>query len=186
MSALESILLSLALAMDCFSIAFTCGIIERRFHARQALLMAFLFGTFQALMPLTGWALSGLFYRYIESFAPLVAFVLLAAIGGKMIRESLKSGEEHPFRPDSLPTLLYLSVATSIDALSVGITFRCVGLDTTGSLAVPLSIIGAGSFGLSLTGKWLGAFAGKRFNFKAELFGGIILVILGLKILILG
>ena len=89
MSIIESIFLSLALAMDCFSVAFTCGIIEKRFHLSQALFMALLFGLFQALMPLVGWGVSGLFISYIESFTPIIAFVLFVLIGGKMVWESL-------------------------------------------------------------------------------------------------
>lgn len=186
MSVVESILLSLALAMDCFSIAFTCGIIEKRFHATQAILMAVLFGAFQSLMPLIGWGISGVFYSYIEEFAPIVAFALLVFIGGKMIWESIKSNEEHPFNPNRLSTLLYLSVATSIDALAIGITFTCMGMEKIEDIVAPLLIIGAGSFLLSIIGKTIGAFAGKRFDFNAELFGGIILVLLGVKTLILG
>ena len=90
MSIIESIFLSLALAMDCFGVAFTCGIIEKRFHLSQALFMALLFGLFQALMPLVGWSVSGLFISYIESFTPIIAFVLLVLIGGKMVWESLQ------------------------------------------------------------------------------------------------
>ncbi len=186
MSIVESILLSLALAMDCFSIAFTCGIIEKRFHAPQAILMAVLFGGFQSLMPLIGWGISGVFYNYIESFAPIVACALLVFIGGKMVWESIRGGEERPFNPNRLTTLLYLAVATSIDALAIGITFTCMGMETAKDIVVPLLTIGAGSFVLTIVGKTIGAFAGKRFDFNAELFGGIILVLLGVKTLILG
>ena len=180
MSIIESIFLSLALAMDCFGVAFTCGIIEKRFHLSQALFMALLFGLFQALMPLVGWSVSGLFISYIESFTPIIAFVLLVLIGGKMVWESLHGEEERVL------TLLYLAVATSIDALAIGITFTCMGLESVSSVAMPLFIIALGSFLLALTGKAVGVFVGKRFEFKGEFFGGIILILLGIKTLVWG
>ena len=186
MSIIESIILSLALAMDCFSIAFTCGIIEKRFHLSQALPMALLFGLFQALMPLIGWGASSFFYAYIENFAPIIAFVLLALIGGKMVWGSLHGEEERPFNPNRPLTLIYLAVATSIDALAIGITFTCIGLESAASVATPLALIALGAFLLTLAGKAVGVFIGKRFEFKAELVGGIILILLGIKILVAG
>ena len=186
MGILESILLSLALAMDCFSIAFACGIIEKRFHASQAFVMALLFGAFQGLMPLIGWGVAGIFYRYIESFAPFVSFALLAFVGGKMAWESLHPEDGKSFNPGSIATLLYLAVVTSIDAMAIGVTFTCGGLETASQVAVPLAIIAAGSFVLALAGKYIGAVAGRRFSFNAELFGGIILILLGVKALVLG
>ena len=103
-----------------------------------------------------------------------------------MVWESIRGGEERPFNPNRLTTLLYLAVATSIDALAIGITFTCMGMETAKDIVVPLLTIGAGSFVLTIVGKTIGAFAGKRFDFNAELFGGIILVLLGVKTLILG
>ena len=148
--------------------------------------MALLFGLFQALMPLVGWGVSGLFISYIESFTPIIAFVLLVLIGGKMVWESLHGEEERPFNPNSVLTLLYLAVATSIDALAIGIAFTCMGLESVSSVAMPLFIIALGSFLLALTGKAVGVFVGKRFEFKGEFFGGIILILLGIKALVWG
>lgn len=184
MSVIDSILLSFALAMDCFSIAIVAGIIEKRFHAVQAFVMAMFFGLFQAVMPLIGWALAGMFYRYIEQIAPLIAFLMLLGMGGKMIWESVHDDEEPSFSPTSLRSLLYLSVATSIDALAVGVTFSFTGLNEFMEISGPLLIIALGSFLFTLAGKIIGAWAGKRFRFNAELAGGVILVALGVKILI--
>lgn len=180
----ESIALSFALAMDCFSIAFTCGMVEKRFHAGQALAMAALFGAFQAAMPLIGWGVTKFFYEYIEGFAHVAAFALLVLIGLKMIRESRRSEEERHFNPSHPLTLVWLAVATSIDALAIGVTFTCLGMETASSVAMPLAVIGAGSFVLTLAGKAAGAFVGKRIKFNAELVGGLILILLGVKTLI--
>lgn len=186
MNLTDCLLLSVALGMDCFSISVTCGIIEKRFHASQALTMALLFGAFQALMPLVGWLASSAFYSLIESVAPLIAFALLLFIGAKMIWESLHAEGDRTFNPNRLLTLLYLAVATSIDALAVGISFTCVGMNSLKAVGIPLIIIAAGSFLLSLVGKGIGAYVGKKLHFNAELLGGIVLILLGLKILIAG
>lgn len=186
MSVIESLFLSLALAMDCFSIALACGFIEKRFHASQTLTMALLFGLFQGLMPLIGWGIAGVFYTFIESFAPIIAFVLLILIGGKMIWESFHADEGGHFNPCRIATMLYLAVATSIDALAIGVTFTCMGLNDINSIIMPLAIIAAGSFVLAIAGKLIGVYAGKRFRFNGELLGGVILVLLGIKTLVLG
>lgn len=180
----ECLFLSIALAMDCFSIAVVAGVIEKRFHPLQAFSMAILFGLFQALMPLVGWAFTGMFYRYIESVAPLIAFAMLLFIGGRMIWESLRSEENVSFNPCRILTLLYLAVATSIDALAIGVSFSCVGMNRFADIARPLAVIAAGSFLFTLLGKIVGVFVGRRFHFNAVLLGGVILVLLGIKTLI--
>ncbi len=182
----ECILLSVALAADCFSIGVTCGIIEKRFHFRQALLMAFLFGFFQAAMPVIGWAVSLAFNSHIEAFDHWIAFGLLLLIGARMIWESLRQECENVFDPCKIGTLLYLALATSVDALAVGITFSCLDLDTVSAILLPVAVIGAGSFFFTLVGKWVGVAIGCRLNINAELAGGIILILLGIKIAMVG
>ena len=179
MSLIESLLISIALAADCFSIGITCGMIEKRFNLNQALLMALLFGFFQAAMPVVGWGISK---TQIEAFDHWIAFALLLLIGLRMIWESRHDDCEHAFNPNKPGTLVYLAFATSVDALAVGITFTCMGLVTVEHILQPIAIIGAGSFLLTLAGKAAGAFIGCRFNFNAELAGGIILILLGIKI----
>lgn len=183
---LEHILIALALAMDCFAVSVVCGVIVRRWDTGLALRLAFLFGLFQALMPLLGWALTTNFSRYLQAVDHWIAFAMLAFIGGKMILDSFKAEEEAHLNPRNPKTHLALAVATSIDALGVGISYACTGYDTLSQLTTPLVTIGLVSFGMSLTGFALGARFGDVVNKKMrpELLGGIILIGIGVKILI--
>ena len=197
MSLFDIILLAIALAMDCFTISIVCGIIiipQQSNHHSSSLIphssllrMALLFGLFQALMPLLGWLGISHFQSYMEAYDHWIAFFLLAFIGGKMIKESFDDEEEPHFNPRRLRTQLLLAVATSIDALAVGISFACTGYDRLSQLPLPLTIIGLASFVLSLVGYALGRRFGKVITrrLKPELFGGIILILIGLKILLL-
>jgi putative Mn2+ efflux pump MntP len=148
--------------------------------------MAILFGLFQALMPLIGWLGISLFSHYLEAVDHWIAFVMLAFIGGKMIKESFDDEEEQHFDPRRLRTQVLLAIATSIDALAVGISFACTGYNTLSQLTLPLIIIGLASFVLSLLGYYLGRRFGKviTHRLKPELFGGVILIIIGVKILL--
>ena len=148
--------------------------------------MAFLFGLFQALMPLLGWLGISHFQAYMEAYDHWIAFGLLGFIGGKMIWESFGDEEEQHFNPNRLRTQLLLAVATSIDALAVGISFACTGFTMLSQLTMPLLIIGIVSFLFSIFGYHLGRRFGKAITrrLKPELFGGIILVLIGLKILL--
>lgn len=180
MGVLEIILLGIGLAMDCFAVSLSKGIAARTFHARGAVIMALFFGLFQAGMPLIGYYAGISFSEFISRTAPWIALVLLGFIGGKMIKEHFSS-KGHDDKADadySMRTVLVLAVATSIDALATGLIF--VGQDSAIWLAV--SVIGLCSFLFSLAGTLVGAFAGSRFRFPAELAGGIILVGIGLKI----
>lgn len=186
MNIFDLILLSVALAMDCFTVSIACGVILRRRIWGQIVQMALLFGLFQAAMPLIGWLASNLFSRYIEAFDHWIAFALLLFLGGRMIKESFEEEKEHHFNPLSLRTQLLLAVATSIDALAVGISFSCIGYTTLASLTLPLIIIGVGSFLFSATGSLLGVRFGKQIarRLRPELLGGIILIFIGIKILL--
>ena len=192
MSLLDIILLAIALAMDCFTVSIVSGMIclkesgVRRQESGGYLRMAFLFGLFQALMPLIGWLGISYFKSYMEDYDHWVAFGMLAFIGSKMIKESFDKEEEKHFDPRRLHTQLLLAIATSIDALAIGISFACTGYKTLSQLTLPLFIIGLASFIFSLLGYYLGSRFGSIITrrLKPELFGGLILVGIGIKILL--
>lgn len=197
MNLLDIILLAVALAMDCFAVSIVSGVIVRArtaahddrhaspiLHTR--LRMAFLFGFFQALMPLIGWLGISWFSRQLEAYDHWIAFVLLAFIGGNMIREAFSPEEEQHFNPHRLRTQLLLAVATSIDALAVGVSFACMGYRHLSQLMVPLPIIAVVSFLFSLLGTRLGLRFGGPLarRLKPGILGGIILILIGVKILV--
>ena len=200
MSLIDIILLAVALAMDCLTVSIVSGVItngqwkmdngqlaarSNNFQLSQ-LRMAFLFGLFQAMMPLIGWLGISHFQAYMEAYDHWIAFTMLGFIGGRMVWESFGPEEEQHFNPRRLRTQLLLAVATSIDALAVGISFACTGYTAVGQLTLPLIIIGVVSFLFSLIGYQLGARFGRSIarRLKPELFGGIILIGIGVKILI--
>ena len=184
MNTLEIWLLAISLAMDCFTVSITSGIIMRRICRRTFFVMAFFFGLFQAVMPLIGWFCASRFSHLIKDYDHWIAFGLLAFLGIRMIREYFKDIEECSFDPTRLKVILTLAVATSIDALAVGISFAFTGYNNFVSLTEPLLAIGFASFVISLTGSLIGIFFGKRFNFRMEFFGGLVLIGIGTKILI--
>ena len=188
LSFLDIALLSVALAMDCFTVSIVCGISCRRWMPRLMLQMSVLFGVFQALMPLIGWLGTSLFSQYLEAVDHWIAFGLLSFLGGRMIRESVSSGnnEEHHSIPSALTTQLLLAVATSIDALAIGISFACTGYKTVAQLSFPLVVIGVVSFLFSVLGNRLGIRFGIaiRRKLNPELFGGLVLIFIGIKVLL--
>ena len=213
MSLLDIILLAVALAMDCLTVSIVSGVIDNSqftIHNSQLnnaqtdtakkavanncqlsivncqlIRMAFLFGFFQAMMPLIGWLGISHFQAYMEAYDHWIAFAMLGFIGGRMIWESFGSDEEQHFNPRKLRTQLLLAIATSIDALAVGISFACTGYTSLGQLTLPLIIIGVVSFFFSLIGYQLGARFGRSIThrLKPELLGGVILIGIGVKIL---
>lgn len=185
MNVIEVLLLSIALAMDCFTVSLVCGIIQKRM-GWQVWCMAILFGLFQALMPLAGWAIGGIFNRQIERYDHWIAFGVLAFIGCKMIWES-KHREDRSsasFNPSNAIVLLTLSIATSIDAMAIGFTFWSMGISSMQILLFPLLSIGIFAAILSILGKYLGIKLGCRFDWPAEQWGGCILIFIGLKVLV--
>ena len=188
MNPLDVWMLAVALAMDCFTVSIVSGVIVRQHLWELILRMAFLFGAFQALMPLVGWFATSHFSQQLETIDHWIAFALLAFIGGKMIRESLSQDDEQEasFNPYDLRTQLLLSVATSIDALAVGISFACTGYQQLSQLVYPLLVIDIVSFLFSVMGFLLGVRFGKAImnRLKPELLGGIILIVIGIKILV--
>ena len=183
MSILEIWLLAVSLAIDCFTVSITSGIILHRIRWGIFLKMAFLFGLFQAAMPFLGWLGASRFNHLIETYDHWIAFALLAFLGIRMIREHFKDEEERSFDPTRMKVILTLAVATSIDAQAVGISFAFTGFRTLSSLLYPLTAIGIASFVISLAGSLIGVFFGKRFNLRVEIFGGLVLIGIGVKIL---
>ena len=181
---LDQILIALALAMDCFTVSIASGLILKKIYIKTTVITALMFGIFQAAMPAIGWSVTKLFNRYIENFDHWIAFGLLAIIGIKMIIDNFKAEDEKTFNPCSICVILTMAVATSIDALAVGISFAFTGFNSIGQLLSPLIIIGIASFVLSIVGNLIGIFFGKRFNLRMELFGGLVLIGIGVKILV--
>ncbi|MBO4984105.1 MAG: manganese efflux pump [Bacteroides sp.] len=187
MSTLEIWLLAVGLAMDCFAVSIASGILLRKIRLRPMLKMAFFFGLFQAVMPLGGWIGASLFSHLIEEIDHWVAFGILAFLGGRMVVESFKEEEcKQNYDPTCLKVVLTLAVATSIDALAVGISFAFMGYKTYLDILPSIGIIGFVSFALSLVGLLFGIRFGCGIarRLKAELWGGIILILIGVKILI--
>ncbi len=185
MTLLEIFLVAIGLSMDAFAVAICKGLAMPTINRKQTLLIAAYFGVFQALMPLTGWLLGSQFARHVTKMAPWIAFVLLAWIGGNMIRESLsKKEEDEEVEPAELrhKELFMLAIATSIDALAVGVSFSMV------ELAIPIgaaaALIGCTTFAISVGGVFVGHIFGARYKNRAEFVGGAILILIGVKILL--
>jgi putative Mn2+ efflux pump MntP len=174
--------LAVGLSLDAFAVAVATGSLLQRDHVKHALRMAAFFGFFQALMPALGW-LAGLTLRdMIEKADHWVAFGLLLLVGGKMIYEAvwLKKGKKEPGDgAHDMATLLVLSIATSLDALAVGLSLSLVGVD----ILLPSVIIGIVCFAFTLAGVGIGAKIGHLFEEKIEILGGLILIGIGAKIL---
>lgn len=185
MSLIDITFLALALAMDCFTVSIVSGVIIRKYILSIILRMAILFGLFQAMMPFIGWLGTSYFSHYIESVDHWIAFGLLAFLGGKMIKDSFGSEEEAHFDPSKLTSQLLFAVATSIDALAVGISFACLGYKNIEQLTLPLIVIGVCSFVMSILGNVLGVVCGKSIvkRLKPEFIGGVILLLIGFRIL---
>lgn len=185
MSLIDITFLALALAMDCFTVSIVSGVIIRKYILSIILRMAILFGLFQAMMPFIGWLGTSYFSHHLESVDHWIAFGLLAFLGGKMIKDSFGSEEEAHFDPSKLTSQLLFAVATSIDALAVGISFACLGYKNIEQLTLPLIVIGVCSFVMSILGNVLGVVCGKSIvkRLKPEFIGGVILLLIGFRIL---
>lgn len=185
MTHIEVWLMALALAMDCFAVAIASGIIFKRVIWKPMLTMAFLFGFFQALNPLLGWWGADLCREAIECIDHWIAFAILGFLGVRMVIESFKEEEKRRFNPRSYKVIFTLAIATSIDALAVGISFSCMGYQTLSSLSYPLAVIFLVSFIMSILGLGLGLKFGNSFARKlhAEMWGGIILLFIGARVL---
>lgn len=181
---IELCLMGVGLAMDAFAVSICKGLAMRKVNKQQALIIGLFFGGFQAIMPFVGWLLGLQFEVYITSIDHWIAFILLGLIGGKMIAEAVKPEEAVEVNemdaPLNIKELLILAVATSIDALAVGITFAFLDYP----IVEAISIIGVVTFVISVGGVYVGNFFGSKYKNKAEFAGGLILVLLGIRILL--
>ncbi|MBQ8176474.1 MAG: manganese efflux pump [Oscillospiraceae bacterium] len=183
MGFLEIFLIGIGLSADAFSVAVCKGLNMRRLNLKHAYIIALFFGGFQAVMPLIGYLLGTNFADYIEAFDHWIAFALLGFIGGKMAIEAIRDkddDEEEKTDVLKIGELTVMAVATSIDALAVGITFAFLKVN----ILLSVLLIGVTTFALSLGGVLIGNKFGAKYKSKAELAGGIILVLIGVKILL--
>ena len=181
---IELVLIGVGLSMDAFAVSICKGLAMRKVNKKQAVVIGLFFGGFQALMPFLGWLLGSQFERYITSIDHWIAFILLGVIGGKMMMEAVKKEEAEEIKqmdpPLDLKEMFLLAVATSIDALAVGITFAFLQYP----IVEAISVIGVTTFAISIGGVYVGNFFGNKYKSKAEFVGGLILVLLGLRILL--
>ena len=181
MRILEILLLGIGLSMDAFAVSICKGLSVQKLQLKHYLIIGAWFGGFQALMPLLGYLLGTQFEQFVTSVDHWIAFVLLGIIGGNMIREALSKDEDKLDGSLAFKTMLLLAIATSIDALAVGITFAFL----PGTRIVPaVALIGSITFVFSASGIRLGNMFGLRYKSKAEFAGGVILILLGTKILL--
>ncbi len=186
MSIAELFLIGVGLAMDAFAVSICKGLAMTKINKKQLITLAVAFGGFQALMPAIGYFLGNAFISYIEAIDHWVAFILLAYVGGKMIWEVIEDirhpqeGEEEKDQPLPLTEVLVLAIATSIDAFAVGISFSIYGVN----IALAAAIIGIVTFIISAAGVGIGNVFGSKYKNKAEIAGGVILICIGLRILL--
>ena len=181
MGLLEIIIIAVGLSMDAFAVSVALGLSVKRPHIKEVLIPGIYFGLFQAIMPLIGFFAGKFFADKIQSLDHWVAFVLLALIGGKMIWESFsKEGKKVNGNPFQFTKMLLLAIATSIDALAVGITFAFFRINIFSAII----ITGLTTFCISIVGVKIGNVFGSKYKSKAEFIGGAVLIILGLKILL--
>lgn len=179
MTLAELILLSIALAMDAFAVSICKGLALTKNTLKPAIIAGLYFGVFQAIMPLIGFFLGEQFADFIIQIDHWIAFVLLCFIGGNMIKES-REGADADSDDFSVKIMLPLAVATSIDALAVGVTFAFLRVD----IITAVCMIGATTFIISALGVYLGRIVGGKLKQKAEFFGGVVLICIGTKILL--
>lgn len=183
MGFIQLLLIGIGLAMDAFAVSVCKGLNMKKINYRYTLIIALFFGGFQALMPMLGWMLGKQFEQYITSVDHWIAFGLLAFIGGKMVVEAFQKEEQEqelPAAKNDLQEIIILAIATSIDALAVGITFAFLKTN----IVEAVIIIGVITFFLSIVGVLIGNQFGTRYKNKAEFAGGVILIIIGAKILL--
>ena len=185
MSILEILLLGVGLAMDAFAVSVCKGLAMRKVNIKQTAVIALFFGGFQALMPLLGYFLGSTFAAHVKQVDHWIAFILLAYIGGKMIADAIREMKEVPEvdkldPPLNIPELFIMAIATSIDALAVGVTFSFMEVN----IFLAVSVIGIVTFVLSAIAVFIGNIFGVRFRTIAQVAGGAILVLLGTRILL--
>ena len=185
MSLLDILILAVGLSMDAFAVAICKGLAIGSIRPRNAATVGAWFGFFQALMPTLGFLVGSVFARFVEAFAPWISFVLLALIGGNMVRESFGDDGDDTGASLGFRVMLAMAVATSIDALAVGVSFAVDGMTLPSVLASSL-LIGCVTFAISAAGVKIGSVFGTKYKNGAERVGGVILILLGIKILLSG
>lgn len=180
MGYIELFIIAVGLSMDAFAVAIAKGLSVQRVTPRHSLCVGGWFGGFQALMPLLGFYLGVTFSRFVESVDHWIAFILLGIIGFNMIREAASCEKVVPDPDFSARTMFLMAVATSIDALAVGVSFAVLSVEIWSAIA----IIGVTTFVLSIIGLKIGNIFGCRYKSKAEFLGGLVLLLLGVKILV--
>ncbi|HNQ79323.1 MAG TPA: manganese efflux pump MntP family protein [Acidobacteriota bacterium] len=181
MPVLQVVLIAVALSMDAFAVSISSGIVIGKMRVRHALLIASFFGVFQAVMPFLGWEAGRGLRRILMNYDHWAAFILLLAVGVKMIWDSLKKdADEKPFDPLNIYVLFILAIATSIDALAVGIALSFAGVN----IVLPVIIIGCVTFAMSFAGTYVGSIFGHMLESKVEMAAGILLIGIGVKILV--
>ena len=180
MSLWDLFIIAVALSMDAFAVSICKGLSVQRLEKKHALSVGLWFGGFQSFMPLIGWLLGVSFQSLITSIDHWIAFALLGIIGINMVREALGGEEEACSNSFAVREMLTLAIATSIDALAVGVTFAFLQVD----IVPAVTFIGITTFFLSMVGIKIGNLFGARYKKKAELFGGVVLIAMGVKILL--
>ena len=180
MNVIELLILAVGLSMDAFAVAVCKGLALRKVRPAQMALVGLWFGGFQALMPVIGYLIGVQFSGYITAIDHWIAFALLALIGGNMVKEALSNEDEEADASLSIKKMLPLAVATSIDALAVGVSFAFLNVQ----IVPAAGSIGVVTFVLSAVGVKVGSLFGAKYKSRAELIGGVILILLGLKILL--
>ena len=180
MTFIELLLIAIGLSMDAFSVSICKGLTTKRFSWRMALICGLWFGGFQVLMPIIGYYLGAQFQEMIEAYDHWIAFGLLFLIGANMIREAVWGKEEQQDGSLGFKTMFLLAIATSIDALAVGVSFACIQVKLWSSVI----IIGLTTFLFSVLGVKIGNVFGSKYEKSAGIIGGIILILIGLKILL--
>ena len=180
MSLIELFLIAVGLSVDAFAVSVCKGLSVRKAEPRHSLIVGAYFGGFQALMPALGYVLGRQFESLITSVDHWIAFVLLGIIGGNMIREALKGEQEELDGSFTFKAMLPLAIATSIDALAMGVTFAFLQVQ----IVPAVLFIGVTTFVLSAIGLKVGNVFGAKYKSRAELFGGVVLVLMGVKILL--
>ena len=180
MGAIEILLISIGLAMDAFAVSVCKGLAMKKMSWKKAIIIGLYFGIFQAVMPVLGYFLGTTFERFITNVDHWVAFILLVGIGINMVKEAFNKESENRNDNVDMKTMLVLSIATSIDALAIGITFACLKIH----IVMPVITIGLITFIISVIGVKIGNRFGNKYEKKAEIIGGVILILLGIKILL--
>ena len=180
MGVVEILLISLGLAMDAFAVSVCKGLAMKKMSWKKAIIIGLYFGVFQAVMPTIGFFLGTTFERFITNIDHWIAFILLVGIGINMIKEAFDEESENRNDNVDIKTMLVLSIATSIDALAIGITFACLKMH----ILIPVITIGVTTFIISVIGVKIGNRFGDKYEKKAETMGGVILILLGKKILL--